>query len=236
MGTVASDIMDALILADGESPARLELDLAWPGWDADVGLVIAADGGARHAVRLGVSIDAWVGDGDSLDADGMAALAASGVPMERASPHKDESDTELAVRAALLRGATGVVIVGGLGGARIDHALANIGLLAMAELVGRRATLIDARSRITLVRAPARDGAAVRRELAGRTGDLVSLLPLGPGVDGVTTSGLAYPLVDEALPEGPTRGLSNVRTSADASVTVRSGLLLIVESHARLES
>ena len=225
--------MDALILADGEAPARLELDRAWPGWDAEVGLVIAADGGARHADRLGVSIDVWVGDGDSLDADAMAALEAGGLRLERASPHKDESDTELAVRAALRRGVTGVLIVGGLGGARIDHALANIGLLAMADLVGRRAALIDARSRITLLRAPGPDG-AVRRELAGRTGDLVSLLPLGPGLEGVTTSGLAYPLQDEPLPEGPTRGLSNIRTAADASVTVRSGLLLIVESPATL--
>ncbi len=227
--------MDALILADGDAPTRADLDLAWPGWDARLGLVIAADGGARHATRLAVPIDAWVGDGDSLDADGMAVLLAAGVPMERANPHKDESDTELAVREALRRGAEGIVIVGGLGGTRIDHALANIGLLAMAELAGRRAELLDARSRITLVRAPEPDGVPVHRALPGRTGDLVSLLPLGAGVVGVTTDGLAYPLVDEPLPPGPARGLSNVRTSPEASVTVRAGLLLVVESPARLE-
>ena len=67
----------------------------------------------------------------------MAALVAAGVPIERSSPHKDESDTELAVRAALAAARDGVVIVGALGGPRIDHALANIGLLAMAELAGR---------------------------------------------------------------------------------------------------
>lgn len=227
--------MDALILADGEAPIRGDLDLAWPGWDANLGLVIAADGGARHAARLGVAIDAWVGDGDSLDADGMAALLAAGVPMERASPHKDESDTELAVREALRRGAAGLVIVGALGGTRIDHALANIGLLAMAELADRPASLIDARSRITLVRAPGPGGAPVRRGLPGRSGDLVSLLPMGSGVIGVTTSGLAYPLTDEPLPEGPARGLSNVRTAPDAAVTVRGGLLLVVESPVRLD-
>lgn len=227
--------MDALILADGEAPTRGDLDLAWPGWDANLGLVIAADGGARHAARLGVTIDAWVGDGDSLDADGMAALLAAAIPMERSSPHKDESDTELAVRAAIRRGAAGLVIVGALGGTRIDHALANIGLLAMTELAGRPATLIDARSRITLVRAPDPEGAPVHRPLPGRTGDLVSLLPLGPGVIGVTTRGLAYPLNDEPLPEGPARGLSNVRTASDAAVTVGGGLLLVVESPARLD-
>jgi thiamine pyrophosphokinase len=227
--------MDALILADGEAPSRADLDLAWPGWNANVGLVIAADGGARHAVRLGVAIDAWVGDGDSLDADGMTALLVAGVPMDRASPHKDESDTELAVRAAIRRGAAGLVIVGALGGTRIDHAMANIGLLAMAELAGRPAALIDVRSRITLVRAPDSEGAPVRRPLPGRMGDLVSLLPMGPGVIGVTTSGLAYPLDDEPLPEGPARGLSNVRTDSEASVTVRAGLLLVVESPVRLD-
>ena len=222
--------MDALILADGEAPSRGELDRAWPGWDTDLGLVIAADGGARHAARLAVAIDAWVGDGDSLDAEGIAALVAAGVSIQRARPDKDESDTELAVREALRRGATGLVIVGALGGARIDHALANIGLLAMAELSGRPAALIDARSRITLVRAPDPDGAPVHRPLPGRIGDLISLLPMGPGVSGVTTRGLAYPLLDEPLPEGFARGLSNERAAPDAAVTVRAGLLLVVES------
>lgn len=228
--------MDALILADGEAPTRDELDRAWPGWDARVGLVIAADGGARQATGLGVTLDLWVGDGDSLEPEALAALAAAGTPMERASPSKDESDTELAVRAAIRRGVSGVIIVGGLGGSRIDHGLANIGLLAMEELGGRNACLIDARSRTTLVRAPGPDGAPVRRSLAGRAGDLISLLPQGPGVVGVTTTGLAYPLIDEPLPVGPARGLSNVRTASDAAVTVTSGLLLIVESPVSLPS
>lgn len=232
-GSIA--IVNALILADGEAPTRTELDLAWPGWDVNLGLVIAADGGARHAARMGVAIDVWVGDGDSLDAAGMAALHAAGVPIERASEQKDESDTELAVRAALERGAAGLSIVGALGGARIDHALANIGLLAMRELAGHPAVLIDARSRITLVRAPDPFGTEVRHDLSGRTGDLVSLLPMSPDVVGVTTAGLAYPLTDEPLPQGPARGLSNVRTSPDAAVTVRAGLLLVVESPARLD-
>ena len=67
-----------------------------------------------------------------------------------------------------------------------------------------------------------------------RVGDLVSLLPMGPGVEGVTTRGLAYPLADEPLPPGGARGLSNVLESADAEVVVRLGLLLVVESPARL--
>ena len=226
--------MHALILADGDAPSRRELDAAWPGWDEAVGLVIAADGGARHAERLGVSIDAWVGDGDSVDPVLLDALVARGIPLERSRPDKDESDTELAVLAALRRGADGVVIVGALGGTRIDHSLANIGLLGLPALAQRPAVIVDAGSRISLIQAPGPDGGPIERQLAGRPGDLVSLLPAGPGVVGVTTDGLAYPLRDEPLPEGPARGLSNVRVAETASVIVRHGMLLVVESPARL--
>jgi thiamine pyrophosphokinase len=226
--------MHALILADGDVADRVELDAAWPRWDAEIGMVIAADGGARHADRLGFAIDVWVGDGDSIDAAALAALADRGIPLERSRPDKDESDTELAVLAAVRRGVDGLVIVGGLGGERIDHTLANIGLLAMPILGERPVAVLDSQTRISLIRAPGPGGAAVRRLVPGRIGDLVSLLPMGPGVTGVTTEGLAYPLHDEPLPEGPARGLSNVRTSAEGVVTVRAGLLLVVESAVRL--
>jgi thiamine pyrophosphokinase len=226
--------VDALILADGAVAPRSRLDLAWPGWDAGVGMVVAADGGARHAATLGVVIDLWVGDGDSLDDADLAALEAAGIPLERSRPDKDESDTELAILAAIRLGASGIVVVGALGGSRVDHAIANVGLLALPELGGRPATILDASARIVLIRAPGADGGPVERRLAGRAGDLVSLLPLGPGVEGVTTDGLAYPLRDEPLAIGHTRGLSNVRHAPEASVTVRSGLLLVVESPATL--
>ena len=226
--------MDALILADGDGPARDELERAWPGWDSTIGLVVAADGGARLAGRLGVGIDLWVGDGDSLPEADIAALGAAGVPLERTRPDKDESDTESAIVAALRLGADGVIVVGALGGPRIDHAIANIGLLAMPALAGRTALLLDARARLSLVSAPSPDGTAVTRHLPGRPGDIVSLLPMGSGVEGVTTRGLAYPLSDEPLPPGGARGLSNVRTSGEAGVVLRRGLLLIVESPATL--
>lgn len=226
--------MNALILADGEAPNRAELDVVWPGWGAGIGLVIAADGGARHAAGLAVRIDLWVGDGDSLGPADMIALEAAGVPMLRAARAKDESDTELAMREAIDRGAAGVVVVGALGGLRFDHSLANIGLLAMTELADRSATLLGAQTRITLIRAPGPNGEPVRRSLAGHIGDLVSLLPYGADVAGISTEHLEYPLTDEVLATGRARGLSNVRLSEDAAVTVGSGLLLVVESPATL--
>jgi thiamine pyrophosphokinase len=226
--------VDALILADGAVAQRSRLDLAWPGWDAGIGMVVAADGGARHAAALGVAIDLWVGDGDSFGEPELAALEAAGIPLEKSRPDKDESDTELAILAAIRLGATGIVVIGALGGPRIDHAFANVGLLALPELDGRPATLLDVAARIGLIMAPDADGGPVARPLTGRAGDIVSLLPLGPGVEGVTTDGLRYALRDETLLTGHSRGLSNIRVSPDARVTVRSGFLLVIESPATL--
>jgi thiamine pyrophosphokinase len=220
--------MRALVLADGDIPTRSGLDAAWPGWSEGIELVVAADGGARLAPELGVAIHRWVGDGDSLGDAGVQALRDRGIPVDLAPGDKDESDTELAVRAALDAGATEIVMLGALGGARFDHALANVALLALPALDGRASSLLAPAARVRLLAGP---GAL---DLSGRVGDLVSLLPFGADVAGVETEGLRYQLRHELLPAGPARGLSNVRTSPAARVSIEAGRLLIVETPANL--
>jgi thiamine pyrophosphokinase len=222
----------ALVLADGHAPTRAALDAAWPGWASDVELVVAADGGARLAEPLGLRIDRWVGDGDSVTAEDLSRLRAAGIPAELSPTDKDESDAELALLAAIGAGATDVTILGALGGPRLDHTLANIALLAHPGLAGRSARLLDSRARVSLLVGPT----PAPVEFAGRAGDLVSLLPLDGDVRGVTTTGLRYPLSDEDLPVGPARGLSNVRLEAMATVSVREGRLLVVETPVSLAS
>ncbi len=225
----------ALILADGAAPSRTTLDNAWPGWDREVAIVVAADGGARHAAALQVRIDRWVGDGDSISGAELDALAAAGVAMTRAPSDKDESDSELALLAALEAGVDSATIVGALGGPRIDHALANVGLLGHPALAGIEAWLYDERgARLSLLVAPDAADAPVARELHGRTGDLVSLIPAGGTAIGVTTEGLRFPLLDEPLLLGRTRGVSNVRTGTSARITLKSGRLLVIETPASL--
>lgn len=226
--------MHALILADGDAPTRAILDATWSGWADDVALVIAADGGARHASALGVPIDRWVGDGDSVTDATLAALLNAGLSVDRASIDKDESDAELALAAALAAGARRITIVGALGGRRFDHALANVGLLAMPGLVGLDVRIVTGTTRLRLLAGPGHDGSPAGCELSGRVGDIISLLPFGEDVAGVTTRGLRYPLHDEPLLVGRTRGLSNLREAMSAFVTLRAGRLLVVESPATL--
>jgi thiamine pyrophosphokinase len=96
----------ALIVADGRVPPRSALPTDLLG---DVDLVVAADGGAERAALLGLRPDLVVGDADSIDADALRGLAASGTPVERFPTEKDESDLELALMAALGRDRKSVV-------------------------------------------------------------------------------------------------------------------------------
>jgi thiamine pyrophosphokinase len=232
----------ALVLGDGRAPQRAALDAAWPDWDRGVSLVVAADGGARLAEALGRRIDRWVGDADSYPRAEVDRLAAAGVAVRLVPSAKDESDLELAVLDAADAGVAEITVLGGLGGARLDHELANVALLAHPRLAGVQVRLLDEATRVTLL-AGAGAGAAAgaggagdpaRFASRGAIGDLVSLLPVGGAARGITTVGLAYPLSDEPLEVGPARGLSNVRTSEEAVVTVREGRLLVVETPANL--
>jgi thiamine pyrophosphokinase len=215
----------ALVLGDGSVPTAARLDAVWPGWSDGLDLVIAADGGARHAPAVGRSIDLWVGDGDSIGDAGLAAIAAAGIPIRRSPVDKDESDTELALLAALEAGALRVTILGALGGERFDHGLANVWLLGHPGLAGCDVRLLDATVRIRLV-------GPGRTDLGGRIGDLVTLLPFGGDATGLTTDGLRYPLRGESLRSGPSRGLSNVRVAGDAELTVGTGRILVLETPA----
>ncbi len=220
----------ALVVADGDVPRRATLDAAWPGWADEIGLVIAADAGWDKAAALGILPDLLVGDADSLPEERVAELASAGVPIERSPVAKDESDAELALLAALRRGAKHVTVLGALGGKRFDHAFANVGLLGLPGLGEADVELLDATTRVRLLRAPAAESGPATCRLGGEIGDLVSLLPLGVPAFGITTEGLLYPLRGETLMPGPARGLSNVRIASDASVKLRQGSLLIIET------
>lgn len=88
--------------------------------------VIAADAGIGHARMLGLVPELWVGDFDSVPADLPADLAS--VPRKVFPAEKDMTDGELAIAAALQRGATSLVLAGAFGGKRADHAFLHLAL------------------------------------------------------------------------------------------------------------
>lgn len=183
-------------------------------------LLIAADGGALPLLHAGRLPRLVIGDMDSLDAASLAALARQGVELRRYPRDKDETDLELALLYAIGAGATTLDVLGALGG-RWDHTLANVALLALPELLGARVRLLADRQTLFLVRDTAM--------LEGQIGDTVSLLPLSGAVRGITTEGLRYPLHEATLSFERARGVSNVLLDPPGRVSLREGLLLVVQ-------
>jgi thiamine pyrophosphokinase len=183
--------------------------------------VVCADAGAHHARLLGVRPNLVVGDLDSVAEDDRAWLARSGVPVVQYPRDKDNTDLELALEHGLKKAPRSIVIIGALG-ARLDHTLGNIALLADERLRDRSVVLDDGVVQVFLCRG--------RSEILGARGDLISLIPWGAPANGVGTVGLKWPLRGETLLPEKSRGISNEMTGEWAEVICRSGLLLVVHS------
>ena len=184
--------------------------------------VIAADSGLDHAAALGLSVDVLVGDLDSATAPAVRAAEAAGVRIERHPVDKEATDLELALEHALALGAGRVTVVSGGGGARVDHHLAELVLLASARFAPLH---LDAR--IGTARAvPVHAGEGV--SLTGAPGAVLTLIALGGPAIGITTAGLRWPLRAETLEPGSTRGVSNEIVEGPLHVALTGGSLLVV--------
>jgi thiamine pyrophosphokinase len=185
-------------------------------------ILIAADGGVRHCLESGLQPAIVIGDFDSLDNHDINALEDSGAEIIRFPRRKDFTDLELAINHASGLGIHEIVIVAALG-ARWDQTIANFLLPTLLPSI--RITLLDGPQEIHYIYA------GERIEINGKRGDIVSLIPIGGDVDGITTQGLEYPLKDERLPFGGTRGLSNVLLGEHGLITSKSGILLCTVIH-----
>ncbi|WP_374832336.1 thiamine diphosphokinase [Paenochrobactrum pullorum] len=100
---------------------------------------LAADGGMRHALRLGVVPELWLGDFDSTDPDLLEVFAE--VPRQTFPVAKDMTDGELALNKAYQLGATRVILCGAFGGDRTDHTLLHLTMATRYALEGRQILL-----------------------------------------------------------------------------------------------
>jgi len=185
--------------------------------------VIAADSGLSVAAALGLHVDLLVGDLDSADPAAVEAAAASGTVVERHPAAKDATDLELAFDAARAKGVRRIVVVDG-GGDRVDHLLGNVQLYAAPALAGVEVEAFTGTAHLAVAR-----GGEPPVPIAGPPGSLVTLLAAGGPARGIVTEGLRYPLSDESLDPGTTRGVSNELVGGSGSVRLASGTLLVVQ-------
>jgi thiamine pyrophosphokinase len=193
-------------------------------WLDDADMLVAADGGARALDELGRLPDLVIGDLDSAEPSLVDRLEAAGTRVERHPADKDASDLELALLSAVGAGADEIVLLGALGGTRLDHELANLLLLTDDALAACEVRIVRGRTTVRVLRG------GDRLALSGDPGDLATLLPIGGDAAGVTTHGLHWPLEGATLRMGRSRGLSNSIASLPAYVFLERGALLVVET------
>lgn len=186
--------------------------------------IICADHGLEAAYKLGITPDLLVGDFDSADSDILSLYEEKeNINIVRFRPEKDDTDTELALHMAMKRNPDEILVFGA-SGTRLDHTLANIGLLSQTLKQGIRTYLWDLHNRISMIG----DTCCLRKEQA--FGDYVTLLPFGGDAEGVTLQGFKYPLENAVMHSGSSLGVSNELVEEEAVIYIRKGKLLVIES------
>lgn len=183
----------------------------------DAQMVICADGGVRHAKRLGIYPHLVLGDFDTLDEEEIMELKSRGIVLHKFPREKDYTDTHLCLLKALELGYQQIIMLGCLGG-RFDHALANVMLLALPQVQQVDVRIIDPHQEIFLVKPETR--------LMGQKGDTLSLFPLTEEVSGISTEGLAYQVPGGKFVLGAGNGISNVFSEPEVKIAYEQGLLL----------
>ncbi len=209
--TAARPLGRVLMLLNGEPPSQLLLDRLRLEADS----FVCVDGGANTARALGAVPDMICGDLDSITDETRAAFIGIETVV---TADQSMTDFQKAVRLVAGRGVRSVTVIGASGG-RMDHALGNFSATAqLSRLVPLR--LIDNDGETVILHGPG------ELTVTGTVGTVVSLIPLGLA-DGITTTGLRWPLTDEPLEIGVRVGTSNELSAERATIGLRAGTLSV---------
>ena len=185
-------------------------------------VVVGVDQGAEILLRNGLSPDYVIGDFDSFQID--KSVLSESCQIITLHPEKDESDLEYAiwlVECSIINTsveAPEIIIFNNLQG-RIDHVLTTVFLLETHQNV----RIVNATQEVCLV------DKHFSMKLPPNT--CISLIPVSDEVNGVSTEGLYFKLVNETLHRNSSRGLSNKVVDKNVAVNFSDGKLLVVVNY-----
>lgn len=186
-------------------------------------VVVAADGGLDALLQLSIRPQLVVGDMDSQK------LVPPSIPRLRFPSKKDQTDLALALLFLKARGLRRFLLYGA-GGGRMDHSLANFQLLQGLAQEGMQARLIDPHyTALSLF-----ESKLWLPPL--QKGRVVSVFALSGQAQGVSLSGLAYPLHNATLSPTLPLGVSNRARGLPIGISVKKGGLVVLVMQAQAES
>jgi thiamine pyrophosphokinase len=185
-------------------------------------VLIAADSGVDVAHGLGLDPHVVVGDFDSVTEPALDYARRRGAMVVPVSRDKDFTDTELAIEHAVFMGASHITVVSS-GGGRLDHTQGMVCSLANPMLKRIEVDAIIGVAHVSVLH-----GGEVRH-VPRRGSEIIALHAMHGSAEGIVTSGLRWNLNDENLLPWTSRGVSNEMTAAVAEISLRSGVLAIIQ-------
>ena len=180
----------------------------------DTDMIICADGGYNLATEVGVTPDIVIGDMDSISGSVPETVKTYRYPCK-----KDKTDLHICVDFALQNGCSEIILLGALG-SRLSHTLGAIMILEYIYNKGATGVIFTHNTKIMLVS----DTAVIKKDCY----DCLSIIPLTCISEGVTTTGLKYPLNNHTLIRQDNLGISNEFEDDVATITVKKGLLIVI--------
>ena len=209
----------SLIFAGGLAPSDSTLHAV--NKIEQVELVFAADSGLHIAQKLGLHVDAIIGDMDSVDVNALAEAKSRGTKIIQHDRDKNFTDLHSALLYAAECGTKKIVVVTA-GGGRLDHQLGVIAAMFDPQLRQTQVEAIWDNEEIFALQGPA------SCEFSAEVEDIVGLQAFSASALGISTTGLRWQLHNEQLANHETRGVSNEATEKRISVSLVSGQLLVI--------
>lgn len=175
--------------------------------------IIAADGGYTKLKNAGIVPNLIVGDFDSSDTPEID------IETIILNPIKDCTDTEFAVEQAVERGYKDIYILGALGG-RNDHSFANFALIAALKTKNVNVTIIEENHKIYALKN--------ENKTIAKKDIYVSVFAFGNDCT-IDLEGFFYPLSNYKLSPYSSLGVSNEIVEETGRITVKDGVLLVME-------
>lgn len=186
-------------------------------------MIVAADRGLDFLYQEHVTPDVIVGDFDSTETDALDYYKDLGQSeIITLNPMKDDTDSEHALRIAMERKASEIVIVGATG-SRLDHVFGNISLLGIGMNEGIDVQIVDPNNKIRMINKPT----VIRKD--NQHGKYVSLIPLKDGSK-ASLRGFKYELKDYTFSGFNTLGISNEIEKEEGEIYIQDGVFILVES------
>ncbi len=213
----------ALLVANGEIKNYSEVAKKLDEYTFDC--VICCDGGVNHLEGTNIIPNYIVGDFDSAQSELVDKYKAMGCEIDAFPVDKDFTDSELGINKCIQLGCEEIVLIGGIGD-RLDHTISNLNLGLLALSNNSNLIIIDEINTIYTVMNSV--------NLENKKGYTCSIIPISLELEGITTTGLKYPLNNERICLGQTRPISNVIIEDKAEITINKGLAHIILSNVDL--